>query len=222
MLHAWHEVTVGVEGERHTRMTKALAEGDDRPQPIREALNFIPADDRELWLRIGMAIKSELGETGFGLWDAWSQQAACYNSRDARDVWKSIRADGPITVGTLFHEAKMRGWRDVSRDERSTNDRVADRPRLTNEGGMQDSAERERERADTARKANEIWRVATEAKPGHPYLARKQVLPVCTLREIEAGSSCNDTRLSTKVTWRSLGWSLTGSSGQNRRHALNC
>ena len=61
---------------------------------IREALNFIPADDRDLWLRIGMAIKSELGETGFELWDAWSQQAACYNSRDARDVWKSIRADG--------------------------------------------------------------------------------------------------------------------------------
>jgi hypothetical protein len=26
---------------------------------IREALNFIPADERDLWLRIGMAIKSD-------------------------------------------------------------------------------------------------------------------------------------------------------------------
>ena len=33
---------------------------------------------------------------------------------------------------------------------------------------MQDSADRERERADTARKADEILRVATEAKPAIP------------------------------------------------------
>ncbi len=155
---------------------------------IREALDFIPADERDLWVRIGMAIKSELGESGFGLWDAWSQQASSYNSRDARDVWKSVRADGPITVGTLFHEAKARGWRDQGRDETSPNSRIADRPQLTTERGMQDSSERERERADTAQKANEIWTVATEPKASHPhpYLARKQVLPVSTLREIEA------------------------------------
>src|SRR6188768_1815057 len=99
---------------------------------IRGALNFIPADERDLWLRIGMAIKSELGESGFDLWDSWSQQASSYNSRDARDVWKSIRADGPITIGTLFHEAKARGWRDAGLDMRSTNNRIANWQRLTN------------------------------------------------------------------------------------------
>jgi putative DNA primase/helicase len=39
---------------------------------IRETLSFIPADcDRDLWVRMGMAIKSELGEAGFDPWDAW-------------------------------------------------------------------------------------------------------------------------------------------------------
>jgi putative DNA primase/helicase len=63
----------------------------DDPDRIREALGFIPADDRDTWVKMGMAIKSEVGDAGFDLWDGWSQQADTYNSRDARDVWKSIR-----------------------------------------------------------------------------------------------------------------------------------
>jgi hypothetical protein len=43
-------------------------------EKIRAALTFIPAHDRELWIRIGMAIKSALNEAGFDLWDRWSQQ----------------------------------------------------------------------------------------------------------------------------------------------------
>jgi hypothetical protein len=35
---------------------------------IESALSFIPANDREIWLKCGMAIKSELGENGFDEW----------------------------------------------------------------------------------------------------------------------------------------------------------
>jgi putative DNA primase/helicase len=38
----------------------------------------LPAHDRELWVRVGMAIKSELGEDGFNLWDEWSRAADNY------------------------------------------------------------------------------------------------------------------------------------------------
>lgn len=79
---------------------------------IREALQFIDASDRETWLRMGMAIKSELGDVGLDLWEAWSLQADSFNGKDARDVWKSIRAGGKVTIGTLFYEAKANGWRD--------------------------------------------------------------------------------------------------------------
>jgi putative DNA primase/helicase len=39
---------------------------------IRQALGFIPSDDRDIWIRCGMAIKAELGEAGYELWDQWS------------------------------------------------------------------------------------------------------------------------------------------------------
>jgi len=79
---------------------------------IREALQFIDASDRDRWVSMGMAIKSELGDTGFDVWEAWSLQADSFNDKDARDVWKSIRAGGKVTIGTLFYEAKVNGWRD--------------------------------------------------------------------------------------------------------------
>ncbi|MEY3696324.1 MAG: hypothetical protein RL083_2149, partial [Pseudomonadota bacterium] len=79
---------------------------------IQDALQFIDASDRERWLRMGMAIKSELGEGGFELWETWSQQADSFNRKDAWDVWKSIRVGGKVTIGTLIYEARAGGWRD--------------------------------------------------------------------------------------------------------------
>jgi len=79
---------------------------------IQQALSFISPIERDTWLRIGMAIKSAIDDSGFDIWDTWSQQADSYNNRDARDVWKSIRPDGKITLGTLFYEAKTNGWKD--------------------------------------------------------------------------------------------------------------
>lgn len=84
---------------------------------IWDALQYIPADDRETWVHVGMAIKSELGNDGFGLWDRWSQSAESYKERDARDVWRSIK-DGAIGIGTLFHLAKQYGWNCRNSDSR--------------------------------------------------------------------------------------------------------
>ncbi|MFN0314051.1 MAG: hypothetical protein ACKVQA_03305 [Burkholderiales bacterium] len=48
----------------------------------------------------------------------------------------------------------------------------------------QREADLARERAEAAKKAKAIWKAATEANADHPYLVRKTVLPVPTLREI--------------------------------------
>ncbi|MEJ1341049.1 MAG: PriCT-2 domain-containing protein [Candidatus Sedimenticola sp. (ex Thyasira tokunagai)] len=76
---------------------------------IWSALSTIPADGRETWVKVGMAIKSELGDAGFSLWDGWSQSAGNYSERAARDVWCSFK-DGSIKIATLFHLAKENGW----------------------------------------------------------------------------------------------------------------
>lgn len=156
---------------------------------IREALQFIDPRDRETWLRMGMAIKSEFADTGFDVWEAWSLQAESFNTKDARDVWKSIRAGGKVTIGTLFYEAKVNGWRDDGMHQKPTPEELAERRRIAAERAAKDEAEIARERADTAKKAAAILKAATEAKADHPYLSRKRVSPVATLREIDAGAA---------------------------------
>ena len=156
---------------------------------IREALQFIDPSDRETWLRMGMAIKSELADTGSDLWEAWSLQAESFNTKDARDVWKSIRAGGKVTIGTLFYEAKANGWRDDGMHQKPAPEELAERRRIAAERAAKEEAEIARERADTAKKAAAILKAATEAKADHPYLSRKRVSPVATLREIDAGAA---------------------------------
>lgn len=156
---------------------------------ISEALQFIDASDRETWLRMGMAIKSELAEAGFDAWEAWSLQAESFNGKDARDVWKSIRAGGKVTIGTLFYEAKANGWRDDGMHHKPTPQELAERRRIAVERAAKEEAEIARERADTASRAAAILKAATEARADHPYLSRKRVSPVATLREIDAGAA---------------------------------
>ena len=81
-------------------------------QKASSALSFLPADDRDFWVKIGMAIKSEFGDDGCEIWLNWSQSAESFNERAAKAVWRSINTIGKIRIGTLFHEAASRGWRD--------------------------------------------------------------------------------------------------------------
>lgn len=78
------------------------------------ALLFVPPHDRDLWVRMGMAIKSEFAEDGFDTWNSWSQGADSYNEKSARAVWRSINAAGKLGIGSLFREAAANGWRDSS------------------------------------------------------------------------------------------------------------
>jgi putative DNA primase/helicase len=156
---------------------------------IRDALGFIPASDRDTWLRMGMAVKSELDDAGFDLWDAWSEQGETYQAADARDVWKSIKASGKITIASLFHEAIRHGWQDDGTYQKPPPEELAERQRQNAERAAQDEAEKTRERADTAKKAAAILKAATGATADNPYLSRKDVSPVPTLREIDTGAA---------------------------------
>ena len=76
------------------------------------ALSFIPPDDRETWVRMGMALKNEFADNAFDAWTMWSQGAESYDEKSAKAVWRSIKSAGKVGIGTLFHEAAARGWRD--------------------------------------------------------------------------------------------------------------
>ena len=139
---------------------------------IREALQFIDSSDRDTWLRIGMALKAGLADTGFDVWEAWSAGADNYNPRAAKDVWKSIREGGKVTIGTLFHEAKKNGY------VHSANDRPASPPpeQIAVREAKRQAAEAEqaKRRTDAASNASSIWKSALEADC-HAYLTKKGI-----------------------------------------------
>ncbi|MBI5270149.1 MAG: DUF927 domain-containing protein [Burkholderiales bacterium] len=152
------------------------------PELIRSALFAIPPDlERSEWVRVGMAVKSELGSDGFSLWDEWSSQSGTYRKIDARDAWKSFKPGGRVTVGTLFGMAKDHGFRfpEASNAHASvpTPEAMEAQRRLAEERERKRAAEEAeyRRRADKAEvDARELWDTAHAV--GHsPYLARKGV-----------------------------------------------
>jgi putative DNA primase/helicase len=167
-------------------------EGQDMTNDLdraREALSYVPAHDRDIWLRMGMALKSEFGDAAYDVWESWSQQDESFNERDAQAVWKSIRADGKVSIGTLFHESKKHGWPGDGACRKATPEELAERRRQDAERSAREEEEIARERANAREKAAAIMKVAIKARADHPYLSRKQVSPVSTLREIDAGQA---------------------------------
>src|SRR5680860_1774303 len=81
----------------------------DRAQ-IAAALQVVPAHDREVWVSMGMAVKSGLGDDGFDLWNEWGKRCDSYREADASAVWRSIKTNGKTTIGTLFFEAQKYGF----------------------------------------------------------------------------------------------------------------
>ncbi|MBK1723219.1 DUF927 domain-containing protein [Thiocystis violacea] len=160
---------------------------------IREALSFVPSEDRDTWLKMGMAIKSEIGASGFDIWDDWSQGSDAYNAADARDVWKSIDASGKVRIGSLFHEAKANGWRDIDRPTPPTPAELAERKRIADAKAAQEAADIARQQAETAIKAAAVWDAAYPVTDDdrNPYLDRKGVSDANTenLRQIETDTA---------------------------------
>ena len=110
---------------------------------MQSALSFIPADHRDTWVSMAMAIKSECGESGFDIWNDWSQTADNYHAASARSVWKSCKGAG-VTVGSLFHEARAHGWRDDEKHEKPSQELLQARQRASAERLTHEGVEREK------------------------------------------------------------------------------
>jgi hypothetical protein len=105
----------GFSEEGFIKNRKALQFGDRTQEEVAEiiqcCLNVIPqqgAGSRDHWIRVGMAIHSELpNEVGLTLWSAWSAEDPEYaddwdGSNPCEEVWRSFKPNGPITLGSLF------------------------------------------------------------------------------------------------------------------------
>ena len=87
---------------------------------VKSALASIDPDcEREVWFKICCAIRSLDWASGESLARAWSKgdfwiasnkTAAKYDAQAFDIMWKSIKSDAGISIGTLFHYAKEAGW----------------------------------------------------------------------------------------------------------------
>ena len=80
-------------------------------QRIRSALAALPAEDYDIWLRVGMALHATgAGQQAFGLWNEWSQLSTKYDPAACSAKWGSFHAEGGTTVATVFALAQQAGW----------------------------------------------------------------------------------------------------------------
>ncbi|CAJ0777718.1 AAA family ATPase [Ralstonia chuxiongensis] len=147
---------------------------------IGAALSYVPANSRDTWVRMGMAVKAELGEDGFDAWNAWSQTAAdSYNESDARAVWKSIDTSGGITIATLFDEAKKGGFNPAQYKAKPVD--AAERERRRAERVQRDKeaeAQRTQEATTAEARCAQMWAEATDETSSHAYVTAKGIKPV--------------------------------------------
>lgn len=133
------------------------------------ALQFISPIDRNTWVQMGMAIKSEFGDAGREIWMDWSQQADSFREQDARAVWRSFRGTG-VSIASLFHEAKANGWRDEAH-QKPTPAQIEARRVEAEERASKEGRERARIAAEAAKKAE--WILSQCVQEQHAYLQSK-------------------------------------------------
>lgn len=143
-------------------------------------LTFVPADiPRDEWTRFLMAIKSEFGEAGKGSAQEWSATASNYDPKAFNSTWKSIRAGGGVTIGTLIHEARQNGFKFAPVTP-------AEKQRLRTEQRKREAQRKQREaieeqkrvqlyREAKARANKTLQERAFYANPDHPYFISKGI-----------------------------------------------
>ena len=88
---------------------------------LRGALAVVPADDRDVWLEIGMALHATgAGQQTFGIWCEWSQGSDKYDAADQARVWASFGEQSGVTLSSLYGLAKRHGWVDPGTPAQAT------------------------------------------------------------------------------------------------------
>lgn len=142
----------------------------------RAALNVIPSNDRDVWWRMGMALKSEFGEDGFQLFVDWSEGGETFDLGALKSSWKGFDVGGAVTIGSLIAEAKKYGFNPKDFAPITPLSK-ADRARLQKERKARELAavvDLEAKYEAAAVDAAQVWAGASETGDS-PYLVRKGV-----------------------------------------------
>jgi hypothetical protein len=98
-----------------TQPRQAISYNDDpdaEGRYLEAALRCIPADDRDIWLKIGGALHDSGQSWGRSLWDSWSQSSGKYDASDQQTTWASYsrHTGAKAGVGTIIALARDYGF----------------------------------------------------------------------------------------------------------------
>lgn len=148
---------------------------------IRAALEYIPASlPRDDWAKVCAAIKSEFpDDAGRTLFTDWSATADSYDPKAVASTWKSIKASGGVTIGTLLGMAKERGFVMPKGNQAAAKPDPATAARLAADRKAAQVAEQAAQDAAHVAAATEAGKLWDSASPTgeSPYLVRKSVQP---------------------------------------------
>jgi putative DNA primase/helicase len=133
------------------------------------ALQFISPIERDVWVSMGMALQSEFGDAARDIWMDWSRGADSFRELDARSVWKSFKGAG-VTIASLYHEAKINGWRDEG-FQKPTAQQIEQQRQAAAERQSKEGQQRIRLAQAAAKKAD--WILSQCKREKHAYLDSK-------------------------------------------------
>lgn len=90
--------------------TSGTLDPDNDLSRIEDALSFISADDRDTWLKVGMALHSE--GISQAVWDSWAQSSAKFDQAMQDSTWNGFNPNGGTGIGTVIKWARDAGWED--------------------------------------------------------------------------------------------------------------
>lgn len=142
-------------------------------------LEYISPDSRDTWVEVGMGLKAEFGQDGYGPWNIWSQSSKSYDGKAALSVWKSFKKGG-TGMGTVIKLALDAGWRpdkmEMTAEEKKRFAAEAEIRRKQRQAEVEaDEALLEQMRALVADACQRIWNEHCQPAGHSAYLERKQV-----------------------------------------------
>ena len=76
---------------------------------IESMLSHVDADDYGVWIKVGMALQAELGNSGLAVWENWSRKSDKFEVGACDKRWRGFTDEGGITGGTLVRFG-VPGW----------------------------------------------------------------------------------------------------------------
>ena len=87
------------------------APGQNELQKVESALAYVSSDcGYDQWYKIGAAIYSALGSSGFSVFDYWSSKSSKYHANGMRQKYESFANIHDITAATIYKMACDNGW----------------------------------------------------------------------------------------------------------------